>query len=156
MKKLSLEDFTSFMVGGESRNKPGKAVTYILINDPEEEENELFYTEWDFVSEDDDFEKAITAYAEYLQAEQGIIEWEGKTLFLTTQADFSNTLLPTQYTNYHEAQDGELFDFEMVADGYDETGSLVKVYWIFEDVKGNQKELDEFDYNNIDRVELVE
>ena len=155
MKRLSLEDFTSFASGGESRQRPGTAVTYVLINDPEDEENELFYTEWDFVSEDDDFEKAITAYAEYLQADQGIIEWEGKTLFLTTQADFTGRLLPYP-KNYHDVKEYEMYDFEMMAQGYDETGTKISVYWIFEDVKGNQKELDEFDYNNIDRVELVE
>jgi hypothetical protein len=83
------------------------------------------------------------------------IKFEGKEIELTSEAEYTNRLLNSAYTNYHEAEEGEEFSFEMSAQGIDEEGNEVVVYWIFEDVKGDQKELDEFDYDEVDRVETV-
>ena len=63
MKKLSLEEFFSKISGGESRLKPGVAVSYVLI---EEDGEEIFYSEWDYVSEDDDLEKLEKVYQDYI------------------------------------------------------------------------------------------
>ena len=78
MKKLTLEEFSLCMQGGESRVTPGKSVTYILITDPENNSEEVFYTEWEFISENDDFEQAEAAYKEYLKTNKYDV-WENIT-----------------------------------------------------------------------------
>ena len=83
------------------------------------------------------------------------IIFQNKKYTLTTNADFTNRLLPAPYANYHEAEDGENFDFEMTALATDDTGSGYNIFWIFTDTKGNQKELDCFRYDNINRIEKL-
>lgn len=82
----------------------------------------------------------------------GTVVFEGKEFMLTGETDFTNRLLDGSFTNFHEATDGEDFDFEMSAPGVDAEGNEVVVYWIFSDVKNEQKELDEHDYDNVNRV----
>lgn len=79
------------------------------------------------------------------------IEFNGKTYTLTTDADFTGRLLEGGYTNYHE--DNEEYDFEMSARATDAEGNKYTVYWLFTDIKGeSEKELDSFDYYDINRV----
>ena len=81
------------------------------------------------------------------------IEFNGKTYTLTTDADFTGRLLEGGYTNYHE--DNEEYDFEMSARATDAEGNKYTVYWIF-NCDDNERELDSYDYDDIDRVELIE
>lgn len=74
----------------------------------------------------------------------GRIEHDGKEYIFTDMADHTNRCL--LYNN------DELF--EMSAPAVDVAGNEYTVYWIFE--KDNEKELEEYDYNNIDRVVLGE
>ena len=73
---LTLEQFRENMSGGESRQQPGQAVTYILIEDPDG--NEIFYTEWPFESEQGDEETAKERYAIYKHEQES-----GKKVFFT-------------------------------------------------------------------------
>ncbi|MFW5437792.1 hypothetical protein [Paenibacillus apiarius] len=82
----------------------------------------------------------------------GTVVFEGKEFQLTGDADFTNRVLDGRFTNFHEASEGEEFEFEMSAPGVDAEGNEVTVYWIFSDIKNEQKELDEYDYDSINRV----
>lgn len=85
--------------------------------------------------------------------EENEMEFEGKTYTLTGDAEITEVELDGRFTNYHEAQNGGTYDFEMAAPALDEEGNEVTVYWMFENVKGEEKQLDEFDYDKVDRVE---
>ena len=61
---ITFDKFHSLMHGGESRLTPGKVVTYVLVEDSDGEE--VYYTEWDFVNEDNDLDMIKEAYQEYL------------------------------------------------------------------------------------------
>ena len=81
------------------------------------------------------------------------VKFDGKEYRLTEQAEVTGTELDGRFTNYHEVQNGETYDFEMSAPALDDEENEVTVYWMFENIKGEEKELDEFDYDNVDRVE---
>lgn len=86
------------------------------------------------------------------------INHNGLSLTLTDDADFSNRLLPNGYTNFHEAADGEEYDFEMQTNAADSDGNAYRVYWIYTNIKGEDaKELDSYGYSQdeIDRVEAL-
>lgn len=59
-------------------------------------------------------------------------------------------MLPVMGYNDKDENDGK-YNFEMRADAVDATGKPYRVYWIFANVEG--RELEDYDYNNIDRVE---
>ena len=84
----------------------------------------------------------------------GTTQFEGKEYTLISDADFTGRLLDGGYTNYHEAENGEDYDFEMSAKAKDQEGNEYMVYWIFtcDDV---ERELDSYDYDNAHRVELI-
>lgn len=84
--------------------------------------------------------------------EENKMEFEGRTYTLTGDAEITGTELDSRFTNYHEAQNGEAYDFEMAAPALDEEGNEVMVYWVFENIKGEEKELDTYNYDIIDRV----
>lgn len=82
----------------------------------------------------------------------------GIKLTITDDADFSNRLLPGGYTNYHDASDGDKYDFEMQACAVDQDGNKYLVFWIYSNTKGETaNELDFYDYSQdeIDRVEAL-
>lgn len=80
------------------------------------------------------------------------ITFAGKEYTLTTDADFTNGVL-NYPKNYNDVEEGEEFDFQMSAQAIDSEGNKYTVYWIFSDIKGdNQKELDSFDYDNVNNV----
>ncbi len=54
--------------------------------------------------------------------------------------------------NYVDVEIGEEFDFEMTAPAIDAAGKTYEVRWIFSDIKGSERALDEFDYSQIDQV----
>jgi hypothetical protein len=86
----------------------------------------------------------------------GTTQVDGNTYQLTTDADYTNRLLPAAYVNYHEANDGESYDFEMSAYAEDAGGNHVIVYWLFEGLKGDDDpELDTYDYSTADRIEAL-
>jgi hypothetical protein len=80
------------------------------------------------------------------------ITFEGTTYNLTGEADFTNKCFPSM--NYSQVDDGEEYQFEMSCPCTDSEGNDYVMYWVFEDVKGSEKELDMFDYENgVSRVE---
>lgn len=80
--------------------------------------------------------------------------FEGKVYNFTDQADFTSRLLGYG-TDYNDVVEGEEFEFEMSAPALNEHGQECTVYWIFSDIKGDdEKELDQYDYDKVDRVEL--
>ena len=60
MTNLSFEEFRNLMKNGESREKPGLASTYVLVED---QGKEIYYEEWDYISEEDD-EMMVKCYYE--------------------------------------------------------------------------------------------
>lgn len=76
------------------------------------------------------------------------ITFENKTYTLINDAEQTGRLLPYP-KNYHEVESGEEYDFEMRAIAEDEEGNRYEVLWIFSDIKGDEKELDCFDYDDI-------
>jgi hypothetical protein len=91
-----------------------------------------------------------------LESNFGTVEFEGMKYWLTNQADHTNRLLP--YNGYNDKDENGNYNFEMSASAVDEKGNEYKVYWIFNteiDEDGTLKELDEYDYDSVDRVELL-
>jgi hypothetical protein len=80
----------------------------------------------------------------------GTTQHEGKTIILDDQAEITSRLMP--YLPYHEAEDGDIYHFEMSAPGHDEAGNGCTVYWEFEAVKGEYRELDTYDYDQATRI----
>ena len=78
MDKLSLEEFEDLMRGGQSRNSQ-KAVTYVLIED--EDGEEIFYAEWEFLSEEHDYEVVEIAHKHYIDGDRAVHINHGKTIF---------------------------------------------------------------------------
>ncbi len=86
----------------------------------------------------------------------GVVTVDGKTYALTGEADYTNRLLPAGYTNYHEANEGEAYDFEMSAPAVDKAGNEYVAYWLFEGLKGEEDPaLDTYDYDYADRIEAA-
>ncbi|MFA5300498.1 MAG: hypothetical protein WC389_20110 [Lutibacter sp.] len=71
---------------------------------------------------------------------------------LISEADYSNRVLT--YQDFNSVEIGDNFDFEMVAKAIGEDGEEYNVFWIFTDTKGEEQELDCFDYSIINRVEI--
>lgn len=86
-------------------------------------------------------------------SEFGTTTFDGKTYTLTSAADYTSRLLPGGYTNYVDAENGEKYEFEMIASAVDEDGVECTVYWIFSDTKGDEDPLDTYDYSTADRVQ---
>lgn len=80
----------------------------------------------------------------------GEVRFEGKEIILTSIADFTNRMLYSN--NMHEVEEGETFEAEMSAEGIDEEGNRVVVYWIFSFIKGAETDLDCLNYSEVDRV----
>jgi len=81
----------------------------------------------------------------------GLIEIEGRKLALTEDAYVTNRVLPN-VTNFNDVKYGEEFAFEMVASAINKDGKIYCIHWKFWDIKGEEKELDRYDYfdkNNI-------
>jgi len=75
-----------------------------------------------------------------LEGKFGAVEFEGKKYILTDQADFTSRLLPDHLEGH----------FEMSAPAVDGDENEYTVYWIFEN--DPEKEMDEYDYEDVDRV----
>ena len=88
---------------------------------------------------------------EQMENKFGAVDFAGKKYILTGQADLTGRRLP--FFDFRETEDGEEFDFEMSAEALDAAGNKFFVYWIFTDAKDSQKELDDFDYEKVDRIE---
>jgi hypothetical protein len=84
----------------------------------------------------------------------GVVEYDGKTYALTSEADYTNRLLPGGYTNYYAAGEGDEYDFEMGAYAVDVDYNQYYVTWIFTGTKGeSDPDLDTYDYSVAERVE---
>lgn len=88
----------------------------------------------------------------YNKSNYGEVEFEGQEYQLTGSADFTSRLMTFQ--PFHEAGEGDEYYFEMSAPAIDKDGNKCTVYWEFKAIKGEEKELDEYDYDNVARVEL--
>ena len=62
-------------------------------------------------------------------------------------AELTNRLLGAPYVDYHKANEGESFDFEMSALIRNDDGTVKRITWIFSAVKGDEPELDQYDYD---------
>lgn len=80
----------------------------------------------------------------------GTTQYQGKTITLDSDADETNRLMP--YLPYQEAGEGDTYYFEMFASGHDEAGNDCTVYWEFTAVKGEERELDTYDYSEATRI----
>lgn len=80
----------------------------------------------------------------------GTTQCEGKTIILDDQADFTSRLMP--YLPYQQAEEGDTYCFEMSAPGHDEAGNGCMVYWEFMAIKGEDRELDTYDYSTATRI----
>ena len=76
---------------------------------------------------------------------------DGIKLAYTEMPRLSSRLLES---GYHEAGEGEAYLFEMECQAIDEMGRLYEVFWIYENIKGEELELDQFEYraSEVDRV----
>ena len=94
----------------------------------------------------------------YQAAEQkyGTVYHNGREYALTSDADYTNRLLPGGYVNLQDAQDGDRYDFEMQASAMDKNGHEFAVVWIFTGTKGdNDPELSDYDYSMADEVTQI-
>ena len=84
----------------------------------------------------------------------GTVEFEGRTITLTSDIEFTSTVIPNR-TNYNDAAEGEEYYAQLSATGIDPEGNKVYVYWVKEFVKAEERELDSLDwYEDITSVEL--
>ena len=90
-----------------------------------------------------------------MSIDYGTTTHAGITYTLTTQAELSGRLLGYGRA-YHEAEDGEEYTFEMVAYGTNPSGERYRISWIFDAVKGDEAELDTYDYSAADDVAVIE
>lgn len=81
----------------------------------------------------------------------GTVEFAGKTYKLINQADFSDTCFPSG-SNFQDVGEGETYLFEMVARAVDDEGNEYEVSWVFSAIKGEERELDEYDYSVADDI----
>lgn len=98
-----------------------------------------------------DAAEAVKTIARQLcAAKYGTVTHNGVSYTLIDVADMSSRLMP--YKPYHEAEEGDEYEFEMTANAVDDDGNLYQVAWIFEAVKGDEPELDSYDYGTPDKV----
>jgi len=83
--------------------------------------------------------------AQELEYKYGTVEYLGKKYILTDQAECTSRLLSDNLNDH----------FEMSASAIDEDENEYAVYWVFEnkfDGDGDPAELDDYDYDDVDRV----
>lgn len=85
----------------------------------------------------------------------GQVAFEGKTYFLYADPDFTGRQLGGGFTNYNDASEGEVYDVEISAPAYDDTGSNFEVRWIFQFKKGSEPELEDLSWSEPDAVRPV-
>lgn len=77
-----------------------------------------------------------------------IVTFNGNQYTLTDDVVLSSRLLPYP-RNYHEVDFGEEYDFEMIAKAVGQDGQKYMVSWIFTNIKGDECDLDNYDYQNV-------
>ena len=85
----------------------------------------------------------------------GHVVVNGNRYNLTSQAELSGLLVPG---GWETVSDGETYTAEWRADGLDDHGNLVVVYWQWAEVRGDELEDAsgyDFSDDNIDRVEVL-
>jgi len=82
----------------------------------------------------------------------GDITVDGKVYHLTGDAGMTSRLTDEPY---HEAIEGEEYIFEMSAPANDNAGNDYVVFWMFRATKGEEKELDEYNYSVPSKIELI-
>lgn len=77
---------------------------------------------------------------------------------LLAMAEPTGRWLEGSYLNINEVEDGDVFQFEMSAPALGEDGKNYTVYWIFNDIRGEngEQDLSNFNYDQIHRVVLAE
>lgn len=85
----------------------------------------------------------------------GKVEFKGKEYTLICQPEKTNSELTGLYKNYDEVESGNEFNFEVCTYALDEDEREVCLHWIFTDVKGNEKDLSQFDYSKVFSVGIA-
>lgn len=91
------------------------------------------------------------SYSE-LQRKFGTVVFNGKSYWLTEQADFSNRQFPG---SWFDAQEGETYMTEFSATAVDGAGDGFEVYWQFETIKGEEPELDVYPWDEDHIVRVI-
>lgn len=77
----------------------------------------------------------------------GSVTFEGKLYILTQDADYTNRVFPGWFG---DAQDGETYTTEFSAAAIDENGDKCRVFWQFEEIRGQEREDSEkYDWSNV-------
>lgn len=76
------------------------------------------------------------------------VKYKGKTYFVQEDAYITGRSIGNGF-DYGNRNSGEAYEFEMEARGIDEDGEQVMVKWIFSDIKGEERGLDDYPYEDV-------
>lgn len=79
--------------------------------------------------------------------------FEGKEYILTSQVDFTNRVLHN-LKNFHEVSEGEEYSFQLSCQAIDSNWDEYTLYWVFTATKGEEVELDSYNYDNVSEARL--
>ena len=88
-------------------------------------------------------------YAAALETKCGTVKFSGKTYALTRQADLTNRVFHGWFGDANE--DGE-YTVEYSAPAVGQDGTEVTVYWQFDEVKGEEMEPSDYDWDNVSHI----
>ena len=81
----------------------------------------------------------------------GTFEFEGKNYIAIEDAQPTGRELDG--VNYNDAEEGEEYSFEMACRAKGEDGNMYMLYWVFTDVRGEEKDYDAYYYDEVNSVE---
>lgn len=91
-------------------------------------------------------------YRDEMKKQYGEIFFDGENYILTEDAQPTSRHF-NHNSNYNDVSAGVEYQFEMSAPVVDKDNVEHVVYWLFWDIKGEGgKELDQFNYDEVDRV----
>lgn len=83
----------------------------------------------------------------------GTFKFNGKNYKAIEQAQPTGRELDA--VNYNDAEEGEEYSFEMACRAKDEDGNTYMLYWVFTDIRGEERDYDDYDYDNIESIEEI-
>ena len=83
----------------------------------------------------------------------GTVTHDGKTYWLTSQAEYSNRVFNGWWG---DASEGEQYWTEFDCEAVDDAGNTYRVVWQFSVTKGEEPEPDTHDWDDVARVDLLE
>lgn len=84
----------------------------------------------------------------------GTFEFEGKNYKAIEPAQPTGREL-FNVVNYNDAEEGEGYSFEMTCRAKDGDGNIYMLYWVFTDVRGEEKDYDDYDYDKVHSIEKI-